>query len=72
MEPLSFASPQFLAGLALIPVVVVLYVRAERRPQSFAPAHLLPSVAPRRAGRRLRFGLPQLLRHLRIAQLLII
>jgi Ca-activated chloride channel homolog len=52
VEPLSFASPQFLAGLALIPVVVVLYVRAERRPQSFAPAHLLPSVAPRRAGWR--------------------
>jgi hypothetical protein len=27
VEPLSFASPLFLAGLALIPVVVVLYVR---------------------------------------------
>jgi Ca-activated chloride channel family protein len=52
VEPLSFANPLFLAGLALIPVVVVLYVRAERRPQSFAPAHLLPSVAPRRAGWR--------------------
>ena len=36
---MSFASPAFLVGLALIPVLVVLYVRAERRPQSFAPAH---------------------------------
>jgi hypothetical protein len=34
----SFANPTFLIGLVLIPVAVVLYVRAERRPQSFAPA----------------------------------
>ncbi len=52
MESLSFASPLFLIGLALIPIVLVLYVRGERRPQAFAPAKLLPSVAPRRAGWR--------------------
>ena len=51
LEPrVSFASPAFLVGLALIPVLVVLYVRAERRPQAFAPAALLPSVVPQRAG----------------------
>ena len=49
---MSFASPAFLVGLALIPVLVVLYVRAERRPQSFAPAKLLPSVVPARPGWR--------------------
>jgi Ca-activated chloride channel family protein len=49
---MSFASPLYLIGLALIPVAVVLYVRSERRPQTFAPAKLLPSVAPRRAGWR--------------------
>ena len=49
---MSFASPSLLIGLALIPVAVLLYVRAERRPQSFAPAKLMPSVAPRRAGWR--------------------
>ena len=49
---MSFASPAFLIGLALIPVLVVLYVRAERRPQSFAPPNLLPSVVRRRAGWR--------------------
>jgi Ca-activated chloride channel family protein len=48
----SFASPAFLVGLALIPVLVVLYARAERRPQSFAPAKLLPSVVPARPGWR--------------------
>jgi Ca-activated chloride channel homolog len=48
----SFASPTFLIGLALIPVALWLYVRTERRPQTFAPTHLLPSVAPRRAGWR--------------------
>ena len=52
MEPLSFGSPIFLIGLALIPIVVVLYVRAERRPHAFAPAKLMPSVARRRAGWR--------------------
>jgi Ca-activated chloride channel family protein len=49
---MSFASPTFLIGLALIPVALWLYVRGERRPQSFAPPALLPSVAPRRAGWR--------------------
>ena len=49
---MSFASPLYLIGLALIPVALVLYVRSERRPQAFAPANLLPSVAPRRAGWR--------------------
>jgi Ca-activated chloride channel family protein len=49
---MSFANPSFLVGLALIPLAVFLYVRAERRPQSFAPAKLMPSVAPRRAGWR--------------------
>ena len=34
---MTFASPVFLVGLALIPVALVLYVRAERRPQTFAP-----------------------------------
>src|SRR4051795_12004164 len=47
---MSFGSPLYLIGLALIPVALVLYVRSERRPQAFAPANLLPSVAPRRAG----------------------
>ena len=49
---MSFQSPAFLIGLALIPLLVALYVRAERRPQTFAPAKLLPSVAPNRAGWR--------------------
>ena len=49
---MSFASPVFLIGLALIPVAIVLYARSERRPQSFAPAKLLPSVVRKRAGWR--------------------
>ena len=52
MEPLSFANPLYLIGLALIPIVVVLYVRGERRPHAFAPAKLMPSVARKRAGWR--------------------
>jgi Ca-activated chloride channel homolog len=48
----SFSSPAYLVGLALIPVLLVLYVRSERRPQSFAPAKLLPSVVPSRPGWR--------------------
>jgi Ca-activated chloride channel homolog len=48
----TFSSPALLAGLALIPVLVVLYVRAERRPHAFAPPHLLPSVVRTRAGWR--------------------
>src|SRR3954447_19600861 len=49
---MSFDSPLYLIGLALIPVALALYVRSERRPQAFAPANLMPSVAPRRAGWR--------------------
>src|SRR5829696_4118696 len=49
---MSFASPSYLIGLALIPVALLLYARSERRPQAFAPARLLPSVVPRRAGWR--------------------
>jgi Ca-activated chloride channel family protein len=52
VEPLSFAKPVFLAGLVLVPVVLLLYVRSERRPQTFAPARLLPSVVRNRAGWR--------------------
>jgi Ca-activated chloride channel homolog len=48
----SFAHPLLLAGLVLIPVLLVLYVRSERRPHGFAPAALLPSVVRRRAGWR--------------------
>jgi Ca-activated chloride channel homolog len=49
---MSFASPGFLIGLAVIPALLVLYVRAERRPQTFAPPALLPSVVRARAGWR--------------------
>jgi Ca-activated chloride channel homolog len=48
----SFGNPAYLAGLALIPLALVLYVRRERRPHDFAPKHLLPSVIRRRAGWR--------------------
>jgi Ca-activated chloride channel family protein len=44
----SFAKPAFLIGLVLIPVLLALYVRGERRPHAFAPANLLPSVVRRR------------------------
>jgi Ca-activated chloride channel family protein len=44
----SFANPALLIGLALIPALLALYVRAERRPQTFAPAALLPSVVRHR------------------------
>jgi Ca-activated chloride channel family protein len=49
---MSFAHPALLVGVALIPVLAVLYVRSARRPHSFAPAALLPSVVRRRAGWR--------------------
>jgi Ca-activated chloride channel homolog len=52
VEPLTFASPIFLIGLVLIPIGVVLYVRFQRRSQTFAPSPLLPSVVRRRAGWR--------------------
>jgi Ca-activated chloride channel homolog len=48
----SFAAPAFLAGLALVPVLVFLYVRSERRPHAFAPPALMPSVVRHRAGWR--------------------
>jgi Ca-activated chloride channel family protein len=44
----SFAKPVFLIGLVLIPLLLALYVRAERRPHAFAPASLLPSVVRHR------------------------
>jgi Ca-activated chloride channel family protein len=49
---MTFANPVFLIGLALIPVLLILYVRSERRPHGFAPAALMPSVVRRRAGWR--------------------
>ena len=52
---MSFASPLFLLGLALLVPAVLLYVRAERRRRSagvFAPAALMPSVLPKTAGWR--------------------
>jgi Ca-activated chloride channel homolog len=52
VEPVTFASPIFLIGLALIPVALVLYVRSQRRSHTFASAPLLPSVVRRRAGWR--------------------
>src|SRR3954453_11719564 len=47
---MSVGSPLYLTGLALIPVALALYVLSERRPQALAPANVMPSVAPRRAG----------------------
>ena len=35
---MSFGNPVFLIGLALIPVLLVLYINSERRPPSLAPA----------------------------------
>ena len=49
---MSFASPLLLIGLGLIPVLLVIYVRGERRREPFAPAGLMPSVVNRRAGWR--------------------
>jgi Ca-activated chloride channel homolog len=52
----SFQSPAFLLSLSLIPLAVWLYVTADRRRRrrsaAFAPAKLLPSVAPVRPGAR--------------------
>jgi Ca-activated chloride channel family protein len=53
---MSFHAPAFLAALLLFPLAVALYVRSERRRgraagRIVAPA-LLPSVLPRRPGRR--------------------
>jgi Ca-activated chloride channel homolog len=44
----SFASPLLLAGLALVPLLVALYVRSERRRPAFAAPQLMDAVAPRR------------------------
>jgi Ca-activated chloride channel homolog len=48
----SFASPLLLAGLALVPLLAALYVRAERRRSrstaAFAAPHLMDAVWPRR------------------------
>jgi hypothetical protein len=52
VEPVSFAHPALLIGLALIPAALVLYVRRERPPHGFAPARLMASVLRRGAGRR--------------------
>jgi Ca-activated chloride channel family protein len=49
---MTFANPVFLIGLGLIPVLLILYVRSERRPHAFAPAALMPSVVRRRTGWR--------------------
>jgi Ca-activated chloride channel homolog len=52
----SFAAPLFLLGLLALPLALLAYVRFERRSRrsraAFAPAALLPSVAPRRPGWR--------------------
>jgi Ca-activated chloride channel homolog len=48
----SFARPALLAGLVLLPVLVALYVRWERRTRPFAPAALMPSVVRARSGWR--------------------
>ena len=49
---MSFATPVLLAGLALVPLLLVLYVRAERRrgrtTAAFAAPQLMDAVAPRR------------------------
>ena len=49
---MSFASPLLLAGLALVPLLAWLYVRAERRRRrgtaAFASPQLMDAVAPRR------------------------
>ena len=45
---MSFASPLLLAGLALVPLLVALYVRSERRRPAFAAPQLMDAVAPRR------------------------
>ena len=49
---MSFANPFLLAGLVLVPLLLVLYVRAERRrgrsSAAFSAPHLMDAVAPRR------------------------
>jgi Ca-activated chloride channel family protein len=60
---MSFGAPEWLWGLLLIPLLIVLFVRAEhrslRRLQEFVSAHLLPQLAGtvNRPRRIIRFGL---------------
>lgn len=53
---MSFEAPLFLLGLLLLPLGALLYAQRERHArvgrEAFAPAALLPSVVPRRAGWR--------------------
>ena len=53
---MTFEAPLFLLGLALLPFAALAYAGRERRARAgraaFAPAALLPSVVPRRAGWR--------------------
>jgi Ca-activated chloride channel homolog len=44
----TFASPLLLAGLVLVPLLVAVYVRSERRRTAFAAPHLMDAVSPRR------------------------
>jgi Ca-activated chloride channel homolog len=48
----SFERPLLLIGLVAIPLGIWWYVRSSRRRESFASPALVPSVAPRRPGRR--------------------
>jgi Ca-activated chloride channel family protein len=70
---MSFASPWLLTGLLLLPVLVTLYVRAERRASSrraelVAPA-LMPAVAPKRP--RWRRHVPVALQALALSGLIV-
>ena len=53
---MTFEAPLFLLGLLLLPLAALAYANRERRSRAgraaFAPAALLPSVVPRRAGWR--------------------
>lgn len=53
---MSFDAPAFLLGLLVLPLIAVAYAQRERSSrvgrEAFAPAALMPSVVPRRAGWR--------------------
>lgn len=49
---MSFERPLLLIGLVAIPLAIWWYVRASRGREAFASPALIPSVAPRRPGRR--------------------